>query len=132
MNPGASDVPRIELPAVAPSDPLARLVAWAQRVVFKHPVAAQAAYRALVAEGARYAQTEEGRAWRARLEASEELRRLRPVWELATLNLLEGGGSSALPRQFIDLVAQAVSRADVESVAAALAEAPTSRRGRRR
>ena len=86
--------------------------------------AAQAAYRALVAEGRRYAETDEGRAWRARLDASETLRRLRPLWEAGTLNVLDGAEGSAIPSAFIELVAQALSRADLEAFTAALTAAP--------
>lgn len=123
---------RVVLPTTTAEDPVVRLVDQARRVVFKHPAAAQSAYRALVAEGRRYAKTPEGRAWRARLDASEALRRMRPLWEAATMNLLDGAEGAALPGAFIELLAQALSRTDLEAVTAALAEAPPAPRGRSR
>jgi len=117
--------PRIVLLAAPPDDDAAaRLIAWVQRLLFKHPAAAQAAHRALVAEGRRFAETDEGRVWRARLDASETLRRCRPLWEAATLNVLDDDGDGdALPSQLIDLVAQAVSRGDLDAWTATLTEA---------
>lgn len=120
-----ADAPaRLVLPPATADDPVVQVVAWARRVLFKHPAAAQATYRALIAEGRLYAKTEEGAAWRARLDASETLRRMRPLWEVATVNLLEAEGSGAIPGQFIELLAQALSRADLEALTAALSEAP--------
>lgn len=122
--------PRIVLPAASPDDPVVRVIEDTRRTLLKHPAAAQAAYRALVSEGRAYAQTDEGRAWRARLDASVTLRRLRPLWEAATLNLLDGAAGKALPGTFIEMVAQALSRADLEALTAALTSAPPPRRRR--
>lgn len=115
---------RIRLPDVVGEEEqaVADVVAEGQRFLFKHPVAAQALYRSLVAEGRRFAETDEGRAWRARLEASPAIRRLRPLWEAATFNVLEARGDSLLPSQLIELVAQALSHADIEKTTAFLNE----------
>lgn len=114
----------IRLPDLVSKDEqaVAEVVAEGQRLLFKHPVAAQRVYRALVAEGRRYAETEEGRAWRSRLQASPALRRLRPLWEAATFNVLEAEGDSILPTKLIELVAQALSHADIERTTAFLSE----------
>jgi len=107
---------------------VAEVIARGNRAVLKHPVAVQAAYRALVAEGRRFAKTDEGTMWRARLEASDAIRRASPLWEAATLNVLETSGDAALPSQLIELVAQALSHAGVEKIAAALSDALGARR----
>ena len=120
-------VPSIRLPDAADADPIARLVERAHRLLIKHPVAAQAAYRALVAEGARFAGTDEGKTWLARVEHSEQLRRLRPLWEAATLNLLDARSPSALPGQFIELVAHAIGQANIERRLGALTTAMNPR-----
>lgn len=101
---------------------VADIVAQGQRWLFKHPVAAQAIHRALVAEGRAFGETDEGRAWRARLEASPAIRRLRPLWEAATLNVLESTRDARLPSQLIELVAQALSHANIEKTTALLSE----------
>lgn len=114
----------IELPDIAADDEeaVAAVIAQSQRILFKHPVAAQALYRALVAEGRQFATTSEGSAWRARLEASPAIRRLRPLWEAATFNVLEATGDSQLPSKLVELVAQALSHADMEATTAFLSE----------
>lgn len=117
----------IRLPDMAGDDEeaVANVVAAGQRFVLKHPSAAQALYRALVAEGRRFAGSEDGHAWRARLEASPAIRRLRPLWEAATFNVLDATGESALPSKLVELVAQAVSHADIEATTAFLSERST-------
>src|SRR5580692_407187 len=59
----------------APDTELSAILRRAQLVLLKHPVAAQAAYAALIAEGRRFAATPEGAEWAAALAGSEELRR---------------------------------------------------------
>ncbi|MBX3203776.1 MAG: hypothetical protein KF764_01845 [Labilithrix sp.] len=107
---------------------VANVVAQGQRWLIKHPVAAQAIYRALVAEGRKFAETDEGGAWRARLEASPAIRRLRPLWEAATLNVLEADGDAVIPSQLIELVAQALSHTNIEKTTALLSELAVVRR----
>jgi hypothetical protein len=104
-------------------DELAGVITSMQRGLLKHPVAAQAAYRALVAEGRRFEATEEGRQWRARLEASPELSRLRSLWEAGTFNVLQADEEAPLPGALIDLIAQLASRADLEERTVALTDA---------
>ncbi len=127
MNPSDERAPDIVIPEETIPDTtdgadVARVIDTLQLVVLKHPVAAQAAYRAFVAEGRRFAATEEGRSWHARLERSPEMQRLRSLWEAATFNVLRADETSALPGPFIDLIAQVVSRADVEHLTAAYAD----------
>jgi hypothetical protein len=97
-----------------PDDELGRFLQAMRMVLLKHPVAAQAAFRALSAEGRRYATTPEGAAWKDRLAGSELMQRGRSVWELATLNMLDEGGSNMLPTQYVDALCYAAGLADLE------------------
>lgn len=114
--------PRIVLPVERDAGDLTAFVELVQRVIGRHPIAAQAAFRALAAEGRQFAATTEGRAWRVRLEASTELRRFRPLWETASWNLLDDRDEAPLPGQLVDLAAHALSRVDVEALVATIAE----------
>lgn len=108
----------LDLLVAEPDDELSRLLFELRWLVIKHPVAAQAAFRALVAEGRSFATTAEGRAWRARLESSELVRRGAAVLELGTLGMLDGDSDRVLPTQLIDAFARAASRRDLEEALA--------------
>lgn len=84
-------------------------------LVLRHPVAAQAAFAALVAEGRRFAQTDEGRRWRDALADSELVRRGRALWEGSVLNLLEDDREAMLPSALVDAIARAASRGELGS-----------------
>ncbi len=101
-----------------PDDELSRLLFELRWLVITHPVAAQAAFRTLVAEGRRFATTDEGRAWRARLGTSELVRRGSAVFELGTLGMLDGDSERVLPTQLVDAFARAASRRDLEEALA--------------
>jgi hypothetical protein len=108
----------LDLLADEAGDELSRLLFELRMIVLKHPVAAQAAFRSLVAEGRRFGETEEGRAWRARLERSELIRRGSTVLELGTLGMLDADSDQVLPTQLIDAFARAASRRDLEEALA--------------
>lgn len=73
-----------------------------QGVLLAHPVAAQAAFAALVAEGRRFAATATGRRWQERLVHAPLLRRARAPWDAATLWMLEEGAPEVLPSGYVD------------------------------
>jgi hypothetical protein len=100
--------------AEEPADELSTLLVELRWLIVKHPIAARATFRSLVAEGRRFAETDEGARWHRRLEGSPLIRRGRPVWELATLNMLDEDASRALPTQLIDAFCHAAARADLE------------------
>lgn len=108
----------LELLADESDDELSRLLFELRWLVLKHPLAAQAGFRALVAEGRRFAETDEGRAWRARLAGSELVRRGTSIVELATLGMLDADADGVLPTQMIDAFARAASRRDLEDALA--------------
>lgn len=95
-----TDVPRLDLRDPQPQE--VESVRRLQRVLMTHPVAAQAAFSALVAEGRRFAETEEGRVWRERLVQSALLRKVRLVLDLTTLGLLQESRESTLPSSYLD------------------------------
>ncbi len=82
--------------------------------MLKHPIAAQALFSTFVAEGRRFAQTEEGHQWQEALAGSELVRRGRALWEGLSLNLLEDSPGTVLPTAILDAVVQAVTREDLD------------------
>jgi len=110
----SDDVPRLTLPASDAA--LERLVAQLSLIALRHPVAAQAVFTALVAEGRRFARTPEGQRWRAALASSEFVRRGRALWESSVLNLLEDDGDTVLPSAFGDAVVRAASRGEIHTL----------------
>jgi hypothetical protein len=95
-----SRVPDDRLPTLSParaSDGLESLVAVAARFALQHPMAAQALFTALVAEGRRVSETPDGQRLRAALADSELVRRGRVLWERSPLALLEDAPDVVLP-----------------------------------
>ncbi len=113
-----SGMAAFELLVEEPDDELAQLLFELRWLVLKHPIAAQAAYRALVAEGRRFGATPEGQRWRERLEGSELVRRGKSIWELGTLGMLDADTERVLPTQLIDAFARAAARRDIEEALA--------------
>ena len=103
----------IELLAGDPSDELSALLAELRWIVLKHPLAARAAVRALIAEGRKFAATEDGARWHRRLAGSELVRRGQVVWEAGTMNALDDGDGT-LPTDLIDAFCYAATRRDLE------------------
>lgn len=103
-------VPRIAL-REPDGDPVA-VLRCLQHVLLRHPVAAQAAFAALVAEGRRFAGTPAGADWQRRLTGSALLRRLRAPWDAATLWMLEDGTPDVLPSAYVDALCS-VAQSDV-------------------
>lgn len=92
---------------------LETLVARLEEILLRHPVAAQAAFAALVREGRRFGATEEGARWRAALADSELVRRGRTLWESSLLNMLEDDPDAILPSGLFDAVTRAFSRGEL-------------------
>lgn len=109
-----TDLPRIELrdPTPIELDRLREL----QCMLLKHPVACQAAFTALLAEGRRFAETAEGRAWRDRLAHSPLLHRVRLAFDLSTLGMLEEHGGSVLPSSYLDALFMVAGGGDTDAV----------------
>jgi hypothetical protein len=75
-----------------------------QALVLKHPVAAKAAFDALIAEGRAFAQTPEGKGWLDKLAASELLHRARLVLDFPGLSMLERDSPEVLPSAYLDTI----------------------------
>jgi hypothetical protein len=87
-----------------------------QALVLKHPVAAKAAFGALVAEGEAFARTPEGRECRNRLASSEILHRARLVFDLPGLSMLVREDSGPLPSSYVDAIFMLASGARSEEL----------------
>jgi hypothetical protein len=86
----------------------------AQAVLVKYPIAAQAAFAALVREGRRFAATDDGRAWKSRLAGSPLVAQARTLFESLAGGLLDERGG-ALPSAYADALIRALDR-DLERV----------------
>jgi plasmid stabilization system protein ParE len=85
------------------------LLLGARRAVLGNPAAARRLHDLLVAEGQRYANTPRGARLRDALVASEAVENLRRVWEMVSLNVLDGpAGPNAAPDAWAELLADAV------------------------
>ena len=84
MNDPAAPPDATQPPVITIAEPVeetARLLRSLQAALLMHPFAARAAIRVLVAEGRAFAETEEGRRWRERLDRSSAMRTARTLWE---------------------------------------------------
>ena len=106
-------VPRVELRDAATVE--AALLRSLQRVLLTHPVACQAAFTALMAEGRQFAETPEGRAWRDRLVDSSLLQQARLVFDLTTLGMLEESAGE-MPSGYLDALFMAATSGDADGV----------------
>jgi hypothetical protein len=96
----------LELPTVQLTAPDVQLqvIRRLQAFVLKHPVAAKAAFSALVEEGLAFAKTPEGKMWREKLADSDLLHRARLVLDLPGLALLERQTETAYPSAYLDAI----------------------------
>lgn len=85
------------------------LLVGARRAVLGNPAAARRLHDLLVAVGRRYADTPRGARLRDALVASDGVENLRRVWEMVSLNVLDGPAApNAAPDAWADLIADAV------------------------
>lgn len=106
-----------ELPRVVlrePDEEIVGVLRSLQTAVLKHPVAAQAIFTGLVAEGRRFAESETGAEWKSKLAHSQLLHRSRVILEMATLWMLEEESPDVLPSSYLDAVFMAASSPDLE------------------
>ncbi len=97
-----------------PEDEVGRLLRALQRLLLKYPVASQALFTALVAEGRLFGGTEAGRVWRTRLAASPLIRRGRVVWDETTLRMLEEDPATVIPSAVVDAFVHAAMMDSLE------------------
>lgn len=89
-------------PPAADADPLTGMLRQIHGALMLHPIAAQALYSALVAEGRRFAETEEGAALLTGLRHSPTLTRMGPAWEVISAGLNEPDAGVTLPSAWVD------------------------------
>ena len=104
--------PSVSLPQ--PEDELDGVLRRGQLAIIEHPLAAQALFRAFVAEGRRFGETPDGRVWRERLEGSELAQRGRVVWEVVSQKVLEESSQTLLPTKLLDAFVKAVETEGLE------------------
>jgi hypothetical protein len=125
--PAPSPEPEPTPPAARESQPaspelgeLLGLLEQARVFVLRHPIASQAMFGALVAEGRRYASSEAGAAWARTLAASPAMLRAREVWEATSLNLLTADPDARLPSTWVEALLRAVELPELERLLARL------------
>jgi hypothetical protein len=89
------------------------LMRRAARLVLEHPIATQAAFAALVAEGRAFARTDEGARYEAALRRSPAIERSFRAFEMLTGNVLLENPSVVLPSGYLDLLVQAAEIRDL-------------------
>jgi hypothetical protein len=95
------DLPTLELHDLESS--ALRVLRSLQLALLKHPVACQAAFNALLAEGRAFGATREGAEQRAKLERSQLLHRARLAFDFSTLSLLEQDAPDIMPSAYVDV-----------------------------
>lgn len=85
-------------------------------VLLQYPLASQAAFSALVAEGRRFAATPEGAEWKAALAGSDLVRNGRQVWDALALNLVEEEPSTVVPSTYLEALFQAAALPELEAL----------------
>lgn len=105
------------------------LLRHVQDAILAHPVAAQAAFAALAAEGRAFAQTEEGAAWARRLTGSRLVEKARAIWEVTSLNVLEDDETTVVPSRIVDAFVKLTHERALEKILAQFKERQTPRGG---
>lgn len=116
----AAHAPAGSPPGSAKPDPrgaeIVDLLRRIQMTMLKHPIAAQAAFAALVAEGRRFAATPEGAEWREALASSELLTHTRRVWDAVSLNMLEDSPDTIIPSAYLEALLRAARSPELEEL----------------
>lgn len=102
------------------NESLTSLLLEGQRLLVRHPQASRAIVQAFMAEGRRFAATEEGQEWRAALAKSNLIRRGRHIWDAYSLDALLENDSNRLPSAWLDIITAAVSNPDLETILSTL------------
>jgi len=103
-------------------DELTALLGQLQSVVVRYPIAVQAAFRALVAEGRAFAETEEGRELARSLADSQLVRRGRIAWDVVTARAFDDDPEVIVPTVFLDALARTAAVDGLEPLLSRLFE----------
>lgn len=104
------------VPAIREEDQMMRALAAVHRLLLEHPVAAKAAYAAVVAEGRAFALTVDGAALRARLRRSPVVQRAALLWRSLTMGMLVEDEAAPLPSAYLDSLVALAERRDLEQL----------------
>jgi hypothetical protein len=100
---------------------LVELLGRLREVVLSQPAVGHAITSFLVAEGRRFAVTEDGGRWLDVLRDAPEVERLRQIWEATTLNVLDDETDPpGVPQAWVDLITDLASIERVDRIVAAL------------
>jgi hypothetical protein len=97
---------------------LTRVLRRVNEALFRYPLAAQAAFSSLVAEGRRYARTPEGAVWRDRLLAARETANAQLLWEILSSRTFMADSSGVLPDTLVDSLSRAIRLRGLEPLLA--------------
>jgi len=100
----------------------AQLLRRLRRAIFRYPMATQAIFSALVAEGREFASTPEGAEWRQRLSFAKGTGRARMLWETLSLGTFTERAEQPLPGNLADALVRTLSRGHLEPLLAKLFE----------
>src|SRR4051812_17811458 len=100
--------PVIRFSADADADVL-RALDGVQQALLRYPIAAQAAFASLAAEGRRFAKTSEGAVWKDRLADSELVAQLKLIWDSLGMTAFVETPTETLPSFFLDNLVSAAS-----------------------
>ncbi|MBY0279184.1 hypothetical protein K2Z84_27950 [Candidatus Binatia bacterium] len=106
----------------APDD-LERLLAELQALVVQYPIATQAAFRALVAEGRAFARTPRGQELAQSIADSPLVRRGRMAWDVVTARAFDDDPDVTIPTVFLDALAKTAAVDALEPLLSRLFEA---------
>ena len=115
----APNLPRLVLQQ-EDSRPPAQIFLDAQHLLIENPQAARAIIQAFIAEGRRFAQTEDGQAWQDILGRSELVKRGQLIWDAFSLDALVETDSNFMPQAWLDMLSAAVSSPDLETILSTL------------
>jgi hypothetical protein len=101
---------------------LGRALGNLHRALFRYPMAAQAAFSALVAEGRRFAKTPEGADWQKRLLSARETGSAQLLWEILSSRTFTERSEGALPSTLLDALSRAIRIKSVEPLLARILE----------
>jgi hypothetical protein len=97
------------------------LLGRVRELALSQPAASKAITGFLVAEGRRFAATEDGARWFAGLRDAPEVERLRQIWEATTLNVFDDiDDREGVPDAWADLIADLAAIGNVNRIVNAL------------
>lgn len=97
-------------------DRLTALLIRIRHLFLRHPLAAQEAFGALMAEGRQFAQTPEGQRWQRRLTGSTLVRRGRRIWDVLSIRMFEDEAATVVPSSFVDALFHSVRTPELEQL----------------